>query len=123
MSSTVRIPAAGTNTDNTGRLITQDYLAPAYAATIALSPTQQETTVVVGALTGALTITAATTVPQVGDRMLLVFSASGANRTVTFSTGFAVSASTLVVVSAKYGTLTCVFNGTAWVETTRSLTA
>ena len=123
MASTVRIPAFGTNVDTTGRLITQDYLAPAYAATIALSPSQQITYVFVGALTGALTITSATTVPQIGDTMIIHFTASGANRTVTFSTGFAVSATTLVVVSAKFGTITCIFNGTSWVESTRSLTA
>lgn len=122
MSTTARVQP-GTYNDCTGRLITQDYQTPSYAATVALLPTAQFTNVIVGALTGALTITADTTAPLVGDEMCIVFSASGANRTVTFSTGFAVSASTLVVVSAKYGTISLIFNGTAWVEVTRSLTA
>lgn len=113
--------------DNTHRIRTEKTLQPAYAASIAIDTRDVSNTLVApAALTGALTVTinvgSATTPPYVGDVVDFMFTASGADRIVTFSTGFA-SAGTLTVVSAKYGSIQFRFNGTAWQETGRALTA
>lgn len=112
----------GANQDNTLRTATQDYLNPAYAASIALKPSQGYTLVNVQQLTGALTVTAAVVAPFIGDELELLFAADGTNRVVTFGTGFA-SAGTLTVVATKFGTAKFVFNGTSWIERSRALTA
>lgn len=126
MATTSRV-VPGKNQDNTGRNITQDYQAPAYAATIAITPTAQKTDVAVGQLTGAATINigvgSSTSAPYVGDEIVFLFGAdSGANRVVTFGTGFA-SAGTLTVTLSKYASAKFKFNGTVWVEMSRAITA
>lgn len=125
MSTSARFSSA-VNADNTDRIRTNEYLAPAYATPLAVTPTKSYTLVKPGALTGALTITAgvgsSTTPPYVGDRLEFLFSASGADRIVTFSTGFS-TAGTLTVVSAKKGSASFVFDGATWVEVGRALTA
>lgn len=112
----------GANQDNTFRTVTQDYQNPAYAASIALKPTQAYTLVNLQTLTGALTLTADTTQPLIGDEMELLFTPDASSRTVTYSTGFAVTAATQVITTAKFGTAKFVFNGTVWVERSRSVT-
>jgi hypothetical protein len=112
--------------DNTSRVLTNAYLTPIYAASIAIVPTQAHTVVKPGALTGALSLTigvgTSSTNPYVGDTIRFLFAASGADRIVTFSTGFK-SAGTLTVVSAKWGSASFMFDGVNWVETGRALTA
>lgn len=113
--------------DNTHRIRTEKTLTPAYAASIAIDTRDVSNTLVVpAALTGALSLTinvgSSTTPPFVGDVVDFLFAASGADRVVTFSTGFATSG-TLTVVSAKYGSARFRFNGVAWVEVSRALTA
>lgn len=112
--------------DNTSRVITNAYLNPDYAATIDLIPFAAKTVVKVAALTGALSITigvgTSSTPPYVGDTIEFLFAASGADRIVTFSTGFSKSG-TLTVVNAKYGSASFMFDGVSWVETGRALTA
>lgn len=104
----------GTYQDTTGRLITQDYEAIDYAATIALSPTGQFTCKNIATLTGALTLTAGTTLPYIGDKMDIIFISDATGRTVTFSTGFG-GITTLAVGSSAKAVASFVFNGTAWV--------
>lgn len=113
----------GASQDNTARTITQDMRSVTYASTLAFVPIAQQNLIQVTQLTGAVTVTIDTTQGYVGDTCRLIFAADGTNRTVTFSTGFAVSASTLVVVASKYGSIDLVWNGVAWQETTRALTA
>lgn len=123
MSTDYRV-VTGKNQDITGRTITQDVQTPAYASAITVTTKEQYTDVYVGALSGALTLNVATTNAMIGDRLTVLFSTTGAgNKTVTIGTGIAATASTIVVTAAKYGSLTCVFNGTAWVEVARSVTA
>jgi hypothetical protein len=132
MATTPRF-TPGLNQDKTARTITQDYQNPAYAATIAITPVEQYTLVNVQELTGNASISIATSVgssfnnapvgPYVGDEVEFLFAADSSNRTVTFSTGFASSASTLVVVAAKFGSAKFKFNGTVWQEVARTLTA
>jgi len=111
--------------DNTGRTQTWDYQAPAYASTQAII-TQAGNTIVNMALTGACAITIAvgssTTQPYAGDKIQFIFIPNGSSQTVTFSTGFAVTASTIVCTGNKYASVDFTFNGTAWQETARSIT-
>lgn len=123
MSTTARYPlVTKPNEDNTGRIITTDYQAPAYAASIALKLYAAKTYVKVAQLTGALSMTAETTRPQIGDELTILFNADGTARTVTFSTGFSPSA-TLVVAISKQASATFCFDGVSWVETGRAIAA
>lgn len=112
----------GANQDNTLRTVTQDYLNPVYAASIALKPVQAYTLVNFQQLTGALGLTADTTQPYVGDELEMLFSADTTNRVITFGTGFT-SAGTLTVTASKYASAKFIFNGTIWVERSRAITA
>lgn len=126
MATTSRfIPGAGQ--DNTYRTVTRDYQSPAYAATLSIVTTAEKTLLKPGQLTGALTVNlgvgSSTTAPFIGDEIEMLFGADGTNRTVTIGTGAVGSASTLVVVASKFGSLKFKFNGTVWQETDRTLTA
>jgi hypothetical protein len=124
MSTTARYPlVTKPNEDNTGNIVTNQYQALAYAATIALKLFAARTVVKVAQLTGALTITAETTRPYIGDELTILFSADGTNRTVTLSTGLVGSAATIVVTASKQASYTAVFDGTSWVETGRAIGA
>lgn len=118
MANSPRV-VTGANQDTTGRTISQDYQAPAYAASITVNPTQQRTTINVGLLTGALTLNlgvgSSTTPPYIGDEIDILFTAdSGGTHVVTFGTGCA-STGTLSVLASKYGKASGKFNGTVWV--------
>lgn len=124
MSTNARYPlVTKPNEDNTGRVITVQYQAPAYAASIALKLDAAKTYVKVGQLTGALSLTAETNRPKIGDELTVMFAADGTNRTVTLSTGLTGSAATIVVTASKQATYTAVFDGTSWVETGRAIGA
>lgn len=111
----------GAGDDNTGRTITQSYKAVPYAASVALRPNTQLTTVVVGQLAGNISITTTNTQSYIGDIMRICFSADGTNRVVTFSTGFQ-SAGTVTVTASKYATVSFIFNGSTWIELSRTVT-
>jgi len=119
MATTTRF-TPGANQDNTYRTVTQDYQAPVYATTLAVTTSQQVTLVNVGKLTGALSVTigtgSTTSAPYVGDTVQFLFSADAVGaHVVTFSTGFA-SSGTLSVAASKFGTAQFTFNGSVWVE-------
>ena len=115
----------GANQDNTLRTVTQDYQAPTYAATMAIVTTAEKTSYAPSQLSGALALSAgvgtSTTAPYVGDKLEILF-ASTPGATVTFGAGFAVSAATMIIAATKYGAIEFKFNGTAWVETNRTVT-
>ena len=114
---------SASNQDNTFRVATREYQTPSYAASIAIATNYEYTLVKVAQLTGALTLTInADSTCWVGDEIEFLFSVDGTNRTVTFGTGFAPSA-TLALTASKYGSATFRFNGTVWVETGREVTA
>lgn len=119
------------NEENTERAIKRGFLAPAFAATIALaaagfSAINAHHLVVPAVLSGAVTFTApvgsATTGPYVGDTIEFLLTPDGTTRVVTFGTGFAPNG-TLSVTTAKYASISFVFNGTAWIEKGRTVTA
>lgn len=108
--------------DKSSNSLQNDYQTPAYAASIAIVAKAYNTVVKVDQLTGALSLTIDTTVPYVGDKIQFLFAADATNRTVTFSTGFAPSA-TLAITASKKGSASFTFDGAAWVETGRAITA
>lgn len=130
MSTTPRF-GGQPNKENTERAIKRGYLAPVYAATIALLAAGYDSInayhlVNPGVLTGAVTFTipvgTSTTGPMVGDVVEFLLTPDGTSRVATFGTGFAPNG-TLSVTTAKYATISFVFNGTAWVEKGRTVTA
>ena len=128
MSTASRFASAQVpNQDNTGRVATFDVQQPAFAATLNITPTQYDTLVVPGTLTGAMTINigvgSSTTAPYVGDTIQLLFkNSSGSTQTVTLGTGVSVSAATLAIPTGKKGAIYLVFDGATWVETGRAVT-
>jgi hypothetical protein len=114
-------PRFGTtpNKDNTGRVLTYSYSAPAYASTITVAPKHFETIYKVDSLTGNPSVVTTLTNAYAGDRITFIFAAKGAARTVTFSTGMTPSA-TLVVDSAQVATATFMFSGSKFVEVSRA---
>lgn len=124
MATTTRVPV-GANQDNTARQDTKDYKTPAYAATINLVTRQKTTVFQPGTLTGALTLNVgvggATSAPFVDDVLKCIFLSDGTGRTVTLGTGLVGTAATLALTASKKGYLEFVFDGVAWIETSRSV--
>lgn len=105
--------------DNTGRVLTYKYAAPAYGSTITVVPSAYETIYKVDSLTGNPSIVTTLTSSYLGDKITFYFAAKDAARTVTFSTGMVPSA-TLVVDSAQVATATFIFTGSKFVEVSRA---
>ena len=112
----------GAGQDKTLRTITQDSLAVAYAATIAVNPIEQRNLYQIAQLTGTLTINATITSLYIGDVVRFLFSSDGTARVVTFGTGF-LSAGTASITASKTGYVEFMFNGTALQEVCRAVTA
>lgn len=126
MSTLPRFTGA-VNVDNTDRRFMNDYQAPAYAASIAIStkPNAARTLVQI-TLAGALTLTigvgSATTPPMVGDEVIFLIKSDASIRVVTFSTGFQ-PAGTLSTVASKTVSASFIFDGTGWQEMGRAIQA
>lgn len=111
----------GANQDMTGRNYSYDYQTPSYAASIALpSPIKTETLVKPATLTGALALSVDVTDAYIGDKIIVMLTADGSNRTTTFGSGFSPSA-TLVTTASKSATASFIFNGVAFVEMGRAI--
>ncbi len=119
MSTSARFPGSK-NTENTFVGAQIDYQTPAYAASLTINtiPNAYKTLVVVGALTGALTLNlgvgTSTTAPFVGDEIEIFFS-STPGETVTWGAGISANAATLVVAAGKKGSAKFTFDGSSWV--------
>jgi hypothetical protein len=121
MPATPRI-VPGKNQDITSRVLTNDYQAPTYAATI--SPVVFAARTVIGpiAITGALTINPSIANSYIGDEMVMIFT-NGTGGALVVTTGSNISSiGTLSVAAGKKGTIYCVFDGATWVETGRAAT-
>lgn len=103
------------NQDNTGRVLTYGYAAPAYAATYVVNSSYYEMTVKIGTLTGALTLTSNVTKNYVGDKLNILLTDDGSGRVVTFGTGFTSGGNITMTASAK-ATIYFVFNGVGWFQ-------
>lgn len=112
----------GANQDVTSRVLTNDYQAPVYAATI--SPVIVAARSVIGpvALTGVCTVNPSITNSYIGDELVLLFS-NGTGGALVVTLGANVSSiGTLSVAAGKKGTIYAVFDGLTWVETGRAAT-
>ncbi len=100
--------------DNTGRLVTQQHVNAAFAATIAVVVTAQKTTIVIAQLTGDVTLNLtedlAVGALQEGDEITIMASADGSTRTITFGTK--ITAVDLVLLTGENGVVTGVYDGT-----------
>lgn len=124
----VTTPRYGTDAseDRTSRGLMNDYQTPDYAASIAITTADANTTVKVAQLTGNLTLTCgvgtSSTAPYVGDTLTVLFNADGSARTVTLSTGFN-DAGNVVCAASKKASVSFMFDGATWVETSRGVEA
>jgi len=121
MPNTSRIKP-GVNQDVTSRTLTNDYQAPAYAATI--SPIVFAARTVIGpiALTGALTINPSIAQSYIGDEIAMLFT-NGTGGALVVTLGANVSSiGTLSVAAGKKGSIYATFDGATWVETGRAAT-
>lgn len=113
---------SGANQDLTGRVITFDYQAPAYAATISPVITKNKTVIGPIALTGACTFNPSTSSSFIGDEIIVMFT-NGTGGALVVTNGANISSTgTLSVAAGKKGTVNMVFDGTTWVETGRAAT-
>ncbi len=116
------------NTESTLRAAGKGYQNPVYAATLNVAAKVNDaiTLVNVQQLTGALTVNAgvgdATTPPMIGDELHFYFATDGTQRIVTFGTGI-VSAGTVTIPASKTAQVRFMFNGAAWAEYARAITA
>lgn len=93
----------------------------ASAATVNLAPKYRET-YVAQAVAAAMTINVATTDAKLGDKLFMVITVDGTDRTITWGTGVTPQSATVGgsgSASKKYA-ITLFFNGTAWIEMHRS---
>lgn len=111
--------------ENTDIIRDNQFLKPVYAATLNLAPTKSFTLVQPADLTGAMTVNigvgTATGAPFVGDKLTALFT-SAAGATVTFATG-TLNGGPVVIPSTKTANISFLFNGAAWCESGRSITA
>lgn len=103
------------NQDNTGRVLTYAYQTPTFSSSKVITCNAYETTVKMGTLTGAQTLTANVTSCHAGDKLNLLLTDDGSGRVVTFSTGFA-SGGNITMGSSAKASLYFVFNGVGWFQ-------
>lgn len=106
--------------DNTGRVLTYGYSAPAYAATLSVTPNFYELIYAPVTLTGNVTINATLTSAKVGDKMFCLFTSDATGRVITFGAGFA-SSGTLTLILSKKGSASFVYDGSKYVEIGRAV--
>lgn len=108
----------GPNQDQTGYSITWDFQAKPWAASIAITVSKHDTTVLLEALDGNTTITANVVTPNIGDKLEIIIpsdvTSPATTYTVTFGTGFKMPANTLSMTGAKQAKAAFIFTGTAW---------
>jgi hypothetical protein len=112
----------GVNQDITSRVLTNDYQAPVFTATI--SPVVFAARTVIGpvALTAALTFNPSIAQSFIGDELVVMFT-NGTAGALVVTTGANISSlGTLSVTAAKKGTIYMVFDGATWVESGRAAT-
>lgn len=91
---------------------------PAYAPTINLTTTHEETIVQVGTLTASCAITSSVTNCYYGDKLYMQFYANNSSQTVSFGSNILASGNLTVAANAS-ASLIFMFDGTNWSEVTR----
>lgn len=111
--------------DNTGRVLTYIYTAPAFVSADTIKANAYSTVVKMGTLTAAQSVVGNVTLCHAGDNLKFMFTCDTltAGRVVTFSTNFITSTSggTITVKKSKKATISFIFDGAAWVETSRAV--
>lgn len=110
------------NEDNTGRVVTYGYLAPTVTATTVIAPNKYDNLYVLSTGTISPVVNFTTTASYVGDRVTIITLATGATSTVTLGGNVLTSASTYTVASTKKSTIQFVFDGSKFVEISRTTT-
>jgi hypothetical protein len=116
------------NQEQTGSNRSYDYLNPAWAATLTIvTKSQKAVTLLQVTLGGNLTINvgvgSATTDPQIGDELIMIFKSDASIRTITWGTGLLPSATTIATVASKSVTATFMFDGAGWLQRSQSIQA
>lgn len=107
--------------DNTGRNITYEYYTPAYVASDTIGPKASHTFYKYATLTGARAIAVNVKKSYQFDKISMVFTSDATGRVVTFGAGFVPYTATLTLIASKQATVEFIFDGAAWVETTRTI--
>lgn len=108
----------GPSETNTGAVVNYNLDDQDYAAAITLTPDAFGAIFIPGDLTGNLALTIASDTAKTADSLTCIFTGSGSARTVTLS-GTSVVDGTLVAADGKQATITLIFDGTNYVETSR----
>lgn len=102
--------------DNTYAIFHKEIKSVAYAATLSLTPSNEETTYDIGTLTGAVTINLAKSLAYTGDRVYLSLKANTTARVVTWGNYITGTTATRTIPASTSITLLLIFNGSTWVE-------
>lgn len=94
--------------------------APAYAATLAITPNAGFSYILPGQLTGAMTVNATETNCAAGDQLVMEFNTDGTQRIVTFGTNF-IPNGTLTIPASKRATAFFIYNGANFMEIARTI--
>lgn len=108
------------------QLYFREIQTPAYGASVAIAPIDPRAElirVLFAQITGAMTLTADVNIPYDGDEMTIKLPMDSTGRTVTFSTGFTVTASTIVGTANSICILEFMFDAQSqtWVEMSRAI--
>ena len=106
--------------DNTGRVLVNKVLEPAYAATLSIKPNASKTHLKPATLTGAMTINCVETFCAKYDELVVILTSDTTSRTVTFGTNF-VTAGTIAPAISKQATITFIYDGANFVEICRAV--
>lgn len=108
------------------QLFYREVQTPVYAASVAITtkdPKSELVKILFSQITGAMTLTADVNNPYNGDEMIIKMPMDSTGRTVTFSTGFTVTASTIVGTANSICVVTFMFDAQTqtWVEIARAI--
>jgi hypothetical protein len=126
MSQAARYIGAEPSIGGTYQLPYRETQAVAYGSSVKITPLDarsESILVLFATITGAMTLTADTTTPCDGDVMIIKLPMDATGRTVTFSTGFTDTASTIVGTANSVCIVRFMFdvNTLKWVEMSRAI--
>lgn len=105
------------SSDNTGRVLSNEFLSPLYISSLHITPTKANTIVLISDIAGSMTISigvgAANMPPFVGDTMVFILKAA-TDQIISFPSG------DFPLLSGVAAALYLIFNGSEWLETGRT---
>ncbi len=114
------------NNGGPAQMFYREIQTPAYASAVKITtvdPGAEKVKILFAQITGAMTLTADVTQPFDGDEMVIKLPMDSTGRTVTFSTGFTTTASTIVGTANSICIVTFMFDAQSqtWVEKSRAI--